>query len=110
MPRALTTASSLMCPHGATIMGTSTSPKVTLDGAPVLTEADSFQIAGCPFTLPGGKPSPCLSIQWVKTDLKVQAGSARTLSEASVGLCLADTGAPQGTVMVASTQSKGQTT
>ena len=109
MPHALTTASSLMCPHGGTIIGTPSAPKLTFAGAPVLTEADSFQIIGCSFTLPGGKPSPCLQIQWVKTDLKAQAGNNRTLSEASVGLCLADTGAPQGTVIVSNTQPKGET-
>jgi hypothetical protein len=109
MPRALTTASSLVCPHGGTVIGIPTAPKVTLAGAPVLTAGDSFQIIGCPFVLPGGKPSPCLVIEWVLTDLKTQAGDQATLSEASVGLCMADTGAPQGTVIVAATQPKGQT-
>jgi hypothetical protein len=109
MARALTTASSMTCPHGGTIIAIPKAPKVSFGGAPVLTSGDAFQIIGCAFTLPGGKPSPCLAIQWVKTDLKTQTGSNATLSEASVGLCKADTGAPQGTVIVAATQAKGQT-
>jgi hypothetical protein len=109
MPHALTTAASLTCPHGGTVIGIPASPKLTIAGAPVLTEADSFQIIACPFTLPSGTPSPCLVIQWVKTDLKTKAGNSRTLSETSIGLCLAGTGAPQGTVIVAATQAKGET-
>ena len=109
MPRALTTASSLTCPHGAQVIGIPKAPKVSFGGAPVLTQGDSFQIIGCPFTLPGGKPSPCLVIEWVKSDLKTRAGDNATLSEASVGLCKADTGAPQGIVIVGATQPTGQT-
>ena len=82
---------------------------MSFGGAPVLTTGDAFQIVGCPFTLPNGKPSPCLTIEWVKSDLKARAGDSPTLSEASVGLCRADTGLPQGTVLVAATQPKGQT-
>jgi hypothetical protein len=109
MPRALTTSASLSCPHGGRIIAVPKAPKLSIGGAPALTQGDSFQIIGCPFTLPGGKPSPCLVIDWVKTDLKTRAGDSRTLSEASVGLCKADTGAPQGTVIIGAPQPQGQT-
>jgi hypothetical protein len=109
MPHTLTTQSSLSCPHGGTIIGTPKAPKVSFGGAPALTKGDSFQIIGCSFTLPGGKPSPCMTIEWVTTDSKFQTGDQSTLSEASVGLCKADTGAPQGSVSVSSTQTVGET-
>jgi hypothetical protein len=110
MPNALTTASSMTCPHGGKISATPKSTKVKIAGAPVLTSGDQFQIMGCSFTLPNGTPSPCVVIQWLKADLKSKADDGATLSEASVGLCKAGSGVPQGKVIVAATQPKGQTT
>lgn len=107
--QALTTASSMTCPHGGKVIGTAKG-KLMAGGAPVLTDKDAFQIAGCTFTLPNGKPSPCIVIEWKVTDLKPTAGGGATLSTTSVGLCKADTGAPQGTVMVQSTQPAVKTT
>jgi hypothetical protein len=109
MPPALTTASTLTCPHMAKIIATSKTPLLKMGGAPVLTSADVFVIAGCPFTLPGGKPSPCVTIEWVKTDLKATIQGAKTLSAASVGLCKSPEGVPQGPVIVQATQALGQT-
>jgi hypothetical protein len=109
MPNALTTASSLLCPHGGTITGTPAEGKVTFDGAPALTSGDSFQIAGCAFALPSGTPSPCLTVEWSVSDRKTMIDDVATLSDASVGLCKAGSGAPQGSVVIASTQMKGQT-
>lgn len=100
---ALTTASVLTCPHGGKVTGVA-GGKLKAGGAPVLTDKDAFTIAGCAFTLPNGKPSPCLSIEWKKVDLKPTVAGGATLSSASVGVCKADTGAPQGTVLVVSTQ------
>jgi hypothetical protein len=62
-------------------------------------------IAGCAFSLPSG-PHPCVTVQWVVSDLRSQVLSDATLSEASVGLCLAADQAPQGTVLITSTQEQ----
>jgi hypothetical protein len=109
MPAALTTASSLSCPHGAKIIATSATPFLKAGGAPVLTSGDVFVIVGCPFTLPPGKPSPCLTVQWLMTDLSVTVQGAKTLSATSVGLCKSPEGLPQGPVIVQATQALGQT-
>jgi hypothetical protein len=100
----LTTASVLMCPHGGTVSAVTSNTRANAGGAPLVRVSDTFIIAGCPFTLPGPVPSPCVSVQWVSPDARSQAGGAFTLSEASVGLCLAATQAPQGTVLITSTQ------
>jgi hypothetical protein len=99
----LTTASTLMCPHGGMVIGTPSSTQV-MAGAPVLTVADVFMVAGCAF-VNGATPSPCVTVQWVSGAARVTAGGAAALTAASVGLCIAATGAPQGTALVAATQT-----
>jgi hypothetical protein len=45
-------------------------------------------------------------VQWVQTALRSKVVQDFALTEASVGLCLAADGAPQGTVLVNSTQAQ----
>lgn len=99
----LTTATVMMCPHGGMVQAIPSSTAVQFGGAPVVTAADTFMIAGCPFVI-ALVPSPCLSVQWVSPALQSQVNSNPTLTEASVGLCLAATQAPQGPVTISSTQ------
>ena len=99
----LTTASVLMCPHGGTVQAIPSSTAVQFGGAPAVTAADTFMIAGCAFMI-GPVPSPCLTVQWVSPGLQSQVNSNPTLTESSVGLCLAATQAPQGPVTISSTQ------
>jgi len=110
MAGALTTASTLQCPHGGQVQIVSSNTKVTADAA-LATSADTFTISGCPFQLPTPVPvpSPCVLVQWLVPDKKVTVGGNATLSDASSGLCLAATGVPQGPVQVASTQSAVKT-
>lgn len=98
----LTTASTLQCPHGGMVTAASAGGSA-MAGAPVLTAADTFTIAGCPFATPAG-PQPCLTVQWVSTATRVNVGGAAVLTEASVGLCIG--AAPQGAVVIAATQSR----
>jgi len=93
----------LLCPHGGTVSIVASNANVTA-GAPVAVQTDTMVIAGCPFTI--GPPSPCVRVQWVVPDARVTVGGVPTLSQGSTGLCLAATGAPQGTVVIASTQSR----
>lgn len=102
MPALLTTASTLMCPHGGTVTGSPGSTKATAD-AVILRATDSFSIAGCSFNVLG-VAQPCTTVQWVVTAQKVKHGGDFVLTEASVGLCLGP--APQGTVLVSATQAK----
>jgi len=104
MPALLTGGSTLMCPHGGTVTAVPGSTNVTAD-APVLRMSDTFTIAGCPFVI-GTVPSPCVSVQWVQTATRVQVAGDFVLNESSVGLCLAATQAPQGTVLVIVTQPR----
>ena len=98
----------LKCPHGATVKITSSS-KVTILGVPA---TDQFTISGCPFQIPigtGTKPSPCVSVKWLVTDLRTTVGGNATLSMSSVGLCQTAEQVPQGPVVISSTQAKVST-
>jgi hypothetical protein len=111
-PPFLTAASTMMCPHGGTVMATPSCTQAVID-APILTVSDTFTIVGCPFPVPGSAPpvpSPCVSVQWSSPSTKVTHGGAPALTSASVGLCLAATQAPQGNVVVASTQPSAEGT
>jgi hypothetical protein len=46
-----------------------------------------------------------MTVQWVQGAARVKAGGDFVLNESSVGLCLAATQAPQGTVLIAATQA-----
>jgi len=104
MPGFLTTASLMMCPHGGSIQATPSSANVMAGGAPMLTAADTFIVAGCPFNI-AGAPQPCVSVQWIQPAARSTRGGNPTLTLASAGLCVAATQAPQGPVMISTTQA-----
>ena len=62
-------------------------------------------IAGCTFNV-AGAPHPCVSVNWVQTATRVKHGGDFALNEASVGLCVAGDQTPQGTVLIAATQTQ----
>lgn len=95
-----------MCPHGGTVTAVPGQSQA-LAGAPVLRVSDTCTIAGCAFNV-SGVPSPCVSVQWVQGAARVNAGGDSVLNESSVGMCLAATQAPQGTVIIAATQAAVQ--
>lgn len=108
MPLTITQTSTLMCPHGGQVQIIPSQQKVMAGGAPVSTKGDTFVIVGCPFMI-GTKPSPCVKVQWVVTDLKTTVSGQATLSQGSTGLCLSPENAPQGPVTIVQTQPKAST-
>jgi hypothetical protein len=104
MPKLLTTAGVLTCPHGGTVQIVSQNT-VTKAAAPVALATDQFLIAGCPFVL-GSAPHPCVRVEWQATARRVTVQGRAALTDASVGLCLAADNAPQGTVVIS---APGQT-
>ncbi len=108
MPHNLTTASTLMCPHGGTVTIAASGEKAQAGGAVMVTSSDTFTIAGCPYQLPTTPPtpSPCTTVQWTASQSRIKIGGNAALDESSVGLCIGS--GPQGSVIVQSTQSKVQ--
>lgn len=104
----ITATATLLCPHGGKVAIAPASSRALAGGAPIATAADTFVISGCAFTLPGPVPSPCVKVQWVVPEMRVQHGGAPALDAASVGLCLAASGAPQGPVVIQPAQTRAQ--
>jgi hypothetical protein len=100
----LTAATTMMCPHGGAVMPSPGSTRASA-GAPILRSDDSCSIVGCAFNV-ASVPSPCLTVQWVTAAARVTHGGTAVLTQASVGLCLAATQAPQGPVQIVVTQPR----
>jgi hypothetical protein len=103
----LTVGAQLMCPHGGMVSAISQNSQVTAGGDPIVGASDTFMIAGCPFFI-GPVPHPCMQIQWLVPVTRSQAVSDYSLTEASVGLCVAGDQAPQGPPNVIETQAMGE--
>lgn len=103
MANLLNMSSIMVCPHGGTVSVISSNTQVMAAGDPVLRASDTFLIAGCPFVV-GIVPNPCVQVQWVQPDTESQVLGDFTLSEDSVGLCVAGGGAVQGTALIVFTQ------
>jgi uncharacterized Zn-binding protein involved in type VI secretion len=101
----LNTATTMMCPHGGTVSVVTSNTKTKAGGSYVLRSSDTFTIAGCPLNV-ASQPHPCVQVRWVQTALKSKVASDSTLTDSSVGLCVAGDQAVQGTVLIQSTQSQ----
>jgi hypothetical protein len=105
MAHFLTTSSTMQCPHGGSVSATSSNTTVKADGSAVLRSSDTFTIAGCGLTFP--PPHPCMQVQWVQPAAKSKVSGDFTLTESSVGMCVAADQATQGTVTIVNAQAKG---
>ncbi len=101
----LTTASTIMCPHGgqATLMTSNTC--ASAQSAKILLEPDVHTVSGCPFTV-GQKYSPCVRIEWSSGASKAAVNGTAVLLRSSIGRCLNGEGATQGVATVVNTQLK----
>jgi hypothetical protein len=99
----LNSSSILMCPHGGMVQAITSNTRVKGGGDFLLRQSDTFLVSGCPFVL-GLLYHPCVQVQWVQADQQSQVMSDFTLSEESVGMCVAADQAVQGTVLISFTQ------
>lgn len=105
MPKMLTVNDVMMCPHGGSVMLSSSQAQVKAQQGLVLRPGDSFSIVGCAFNV-ASSPHPCTTVMWQSPAVSVKAGGEAVLTSASVGLCQAADQAPQGSVMIQMTQTK----
>jgi hypothetical protein len=104
----LTTASTLFCPHGGSVILTTSNTQVMIQGAPALLVTDVHFVAGCPFTLPPPKPSPCILVRWLAGAIQTNVFGVPVLLQSSVGICFSPEQVPQGVAIVAQTQPLAQ--
>jgi hypothetical protein len=95
-----------ICPHAGQVAVTSSNTRVLVGGAPVATMADTCTVAGCAFTLPAGKPQPCVRVQWLVPAARVLVLGQPALLQTSSGLCLSAEQIPQGPPSVVATQPR----
>ena len=95
-----------MCPHGGQVSVVSTNARVLVSGMPVATLGDTFLVASCVFTVPPGKPQPCVRVQWLTPAVRVLVNGQPAILQTSTGLCLSPEQIPQGPPMVTTTQPR----
>ena len=105
-PPFLTMTSTMTCPHGGTVTPSTSNTRVKAEGQFVLRSTDTFTIGGCSYTI-ANTPHPCVSVRWDVHAERHDSQGDPSLTQESVGLCLAGDGATQGTVVIASTQARG---
>jgi hypothetical protein len=105
----LTTMSQVICTHGGTAMMTTANTLIKVDGALALLESDIHPVVGCPFTVPGPKPQPCVRIEWTAGAELCKINGIKVLIRSSVGKCISAEGATQGLAIIAQTQMKAKT-
>lgn len=104
----LTTLSQVKCTHGGTATLITANVKLKIDGAPALLESDIHPVVGCPFTVPPGKPQPCIRIEWTAGAIKCKVDGTKVLIKTSIGKCISAEGATQGIAIIAQTQMKAK--
>jgi hypothetical protein len=103
MAHFLTIASALQCPHGGTVTAATRDTRVKANGNFVIRATDTYVIAGCTYTI-GPMPHPCVRVDWHVHAEHHKSHGDWSLTESSVGYCLAADGGMQGSVVVSSTQ------
>lgn len=101
-----TVGSTVICPHGGQVSIISTNTRVLAGGQPVSTSADTFLIAGCPFTIPPSKPQPCIKVQWLIQATRVKVGGQPAILQDSTGMCSSPEQIPQGPPSIIITQTR----
>ncbi len=102
----LHTGATASCPHGAPLNIIASSPRVMVSGMPVATMADQGIVAGCPFTIPPGKPQPCVTTRWIVAATRVFASGVPVLINPPVAICLSVEQIPGGPPIITGSQTR----
>jgi uncharacterized Zn-binding protein involved in type VI secretion len=95
-----------MCPHGGQVSVIPSNSRVLVSGQPVATASDTYPIAGCPFTVPPGKPQPCVTVRWLVPASRVLINGQPAILQTSTGLCQSGEQIPQGAPIVVTSQAR----
>jgi hypothetical protein len=98
--------SSIQCTHGAPVTRTAGSQRVKTGGQAIFLLSDTFTVAGCAFTVPGPKPQPCTTVQWMSGARRVTSGGQAVLTESSLAICKSADQIPAGPPTVVNTQTR----
>lgn len=101
-----TLATQANCPHAAKASYAATGAKVLIDGSPAMVQGDMAAVAGCPFTLPNGKPQPCVQVKLPQVATKVMIGNKPAVLQGPADLAQSAEQIPQGPAVYAKVQTK----
>lgn len=107
----LTTASTVLCPHGGSVTLSTANAVATIDGAPALLLSDVHTVSGCPFQVPvgvGTKPQPCVTLRWTVGATQTRVNGTPVLLQSSVGICYSAEQIPQGPPVIAQVQPRAK--
>lgn len=106
----LHTGAVLSCTHGIPVQIPPVQPRVLVSGQPVATMASQVLVVGCPFTIPGPKPQPCVTVKWLVPTVRVLVMGQPALVQAAPGpgpgLCLSAEQIPNGPPMLSAVQPR----
>lgn len=102
----LTGLASAQCPHGAKATFVATAAKVTIEGGPVFVQGDQAPIAGCAFTVPTGKPQPCVKGVLTMPATKVLVEGRAAILRGPADLAQSAEQIPQGPLIYGAVQAK----
>ena len=95
-----------ICPHAGQVNAVSTNTRVLVGGMPVVTVSDTCLVAGCAFTVPPGKPQPCVRVQWLTPAVRVLVNGQPPILQTTTGLCLSPEQIPNGPPTIVATQTR----
>ena len=107
----LNVGANLQCPHGGAVQIATLNQSVKAESLYAALAGDQYAVVGCPFQIPAPPvtvPSPCLTVNWKLTDMRVTVNGDATLSTTSVGLCENAQKVPQGAVIISNPQQRVQ--
>lgn len=97
-----------LCPHGGQVSVVSSNARVTVSGQSVALLSDLFTVGGCPFQIPGPKPQPCVTVQWLVPASRVRVNGQPVILQSSTGICQSVEQIPQGPPNVVVTQFRAK--
>jgi uncharacterized Zn-binding protein involved in type VI secretion len=99
----------VLCTHAGQVSIQSGNTRVKVSGQLVATLNDIYTVAGCPFTVPGPKPQPCVLVRWLVPATRVRVNSQPVILQTSTGICQSAEQIPQGppNIVVTQTRVKG---
>jgi hypothetical protein len=75
----------IKCPHQIPALVAPAQSRVFVSGMLVATMPAKVTVAGCPFTVPGPKPQPCVGVQWQMPSTRVLVMGQPAMLQATPG-------------------------
>jgi len=103
MPGPLITLGAVVtCSHAGTATPTTTNPRVTIMGQPIVTMANPYAVAGCTFPAMSSGSPPCATAAWTTGAARVTSMGQPVILQDSQATC-APTGTP---LLIVTTQPR----